>query len=559
MPPNSTPTLQPRSVRREAKHRFKLWPFTRSATKPLDPKQGLSKDLGAPEGITEGLHDSQTESIPPTQERASSRIPNIPGLKEELEKEEDPSQEWAKVSLGRRISWAAGDKQALVEKIEEIGKALKLMEQYFKLQEPKDTSLLLPKSAAKVNLRFGQQQMVLMDVLHEALKKINTGGNAGGPFALSIKVREDLKDSLDEFEAASGKTLHNTSSIIFLQRHKDEQSQDTPTPLAVEVRPTSSPEGRLMKYLERAQETASSETANAGLEEWGYCVSKETQSTTVYASSIYHDPRDTWVSGPTLGDMVASEAYRKSVTAFQLYEIARLLALTYLFFTRVRAKLTNPRLDNVRYYQEKREDPAWSLDDPLLLKPWLSFGFGSPPPRRQPGAGSGTAKPPASSLAELGLLLYQVVGAATVTYGQGSTGFRTAKAEASKNMRKVTNVLGVPFVRIIKLCLEYEGPQDHLPDLKQTFKAEVQKLEEVITALRILGKGYEDVAIPAFSLASRPDSGDTVTQASEIESSPTITLKQSRSSEVWPAVQQEQPHGTVRSPLEHAPAAFKVA
>ena len=488
----------PEEAESRRKSRFLPWErLKKLARSKSKPAQGSSTEA-------ESLSRSPSREDRERATTRTTRLLNAPDLQEHHAQREEDVQSLSEIGLGRRIIWVAKDKKALKGKVENIKRVIELMDEYFKLREPRGSSLLPKTNATRMLHTKAREQMQVLDALHRSLKKLNTEGEPSGPYLLSIKIQEHVQESRDELEELPGIQLQKSSRVFFLQRHEKLAADDNPTTLAVESSITSDQELHTLEHLTGPSTLCRSGEVGAkgaGIEKWGNCPPVDNGQVPFRTNTVYHVTAATYKPGAVLSDVIASKEYRRFVTPFQLYQLARIIAVTYLHFTLVRPKCGNPRLHNFQYYCESEENTHWDTDDPLVLKPWLFFGFGSRTSQRQPGAGSGISKSTNVSLVELGLLLFQIAVGTQLPYNTGSKGLKSARAQALSNIKKVTNVLGVPFTRIVCTCLNYQGPDLYLPEPERITEGEIQKLEEVISALYVEGHAFEDNESSAFSFA----------------------------------------------------------
>ena len=423
----------------------------------------------------------------------------------------------AQTDLARRAGWAIGGKKELEEVIKRIRSALDTLEQYLQVKQTESIANLMPEiraAATREIQKTGRTQMRVLNELHESLRHINIDGKPCGPYALAIKVQEDPEESRHDL-GELGQPLRDSSSIFVLQRHERTDESKFVT-LAVETYNCFKRGPNPLECIAEPSETrAFQEDAVTALniDEWGQCYFPGAAASPSRASSIFHIKGLSWLSSQTLSDIVQSEEYRNKVTAPQVFHLARSLAVAYLYFALVRSSCGNPRLQNFRYYDDGSSGFKWNTSSPLVLQPWLFFGFGSRVRKRQFGTGSGTSQANNSSLVELGLLLYQIATRGTDI--EPGAGPEAVKAQAIRNMNKVTKLLGGSYTRIVRACLEHRGPDEYIPKASAVLERDSRKLEEVIAALLAGGQALEDDQNPALCFATFSEDATVVpTQAS---------------------------------------------
>ena len=153
-----------------------------------------------------------------------------------------------------------------------------------------------------------------------------------------------------------------------------------------------------------------------------------------------------------------------------------------------------PRTLNYCFYKTSDEEDKWNPDDPRVLRPWLSFGFGRRPPKAKLGGGNGVADSGGLAMAELGILLYQIGSGIAVDYGAGVTALKQAKSTALGNIHALELRMGFAYAEIVQGFLEFEArPSYLLPPNDEN--QETEYVKKVVSALMKLEHDFEDTAI----------------------------------------------------------------
>ncbi|KAI9740148.1 MAG: hypothetical protein M1834_004726 [Cirrosporium novae-zelandiae] len=297
--------------------------------------------------------------------------------------------------------------------------------------------------------------------LHESFKTLNIEFEGQGPYYLSVQLKEDNNDSRKDLTQA-GVQLRNGSMVFNIQRHESPNG-DRPASLAVEtvdlVAKNKSGQPLKDRQLQSLNRPADIQHQNSGtnVETWGYF---RTPNHPKNAHYLFHDKFWKWSSPQNLEEALISPSFRENITPYQIIILARLIVLGYMYFATVRETCGNPQIRHFRYFQTLEEIDPWGNDGgngPLILKPWLSFGFGRKPVPPKIGGGSGQTKSTNASIVELGLILYQIGSRRKVEYGAGINGFEKAQSEAIRNRHLMEHIVGIPYADIVNACLTYKS------------------------------------------------------------------------------------------------------
>ena len=461
--------------------------------------QGKDKSKYAPSDLPPAT--TKAEDDVPNMSAVADRTIDIPEIEEERQKRERNVKSLQNVNFWDRTKWAAGDHQALKNMIKSIKEGNDELRKFLKLRSLNDTALLLPRSKELESLsNVGKNISTALVDLHEALKSLNYRRKGQDPYSFSIQVREDNDASRKDLAQAEGVILQNGSVVFNLQRHDASNTMGNPTTLAIESLPTHKTSNTTELHNLRNPNGAINDTEDdteidTDVETWGYI---RTPGLADKYHVLYHDKASLWPASITLVDLLSGPDYVEYINPIQVLQAARMIAVAYLYHSEVRLSCGDPRPHNFRYYLTTDERPKWTDEDPLILNPWLSYGFGQRSARPPIGGGSGVARPLNASVVELGLVLYQVACGQVLQYGTGVNGFKKARSEAIKRLYVVTRVFGASLTSIIQSCLEYQGMESFLA-AKKSAASDFDFMEKIVSALYECEKMFEDNTSPAFA------------------------------------------------------------
>lgn len=167
-----------------------------------------------------------------------------------------------------------------------------------------------------------------------------------------------------------------------------------------------------------------------------------------------------WFQVSDLSQALETDDMRHNFRMSQRLQLASLITGAHAYFAKIRTSCTEVRPSNFRYYHTQRNIPSWDEDEPYVLNPYISIGFGTRKPTRSLGSSSGVSQHANKTVVELGLLLYQIGSGNNLDYGRGYEGFRQAKLSALSAMRLLGRSAGPRFSEVTEMCLTYSGSQD---------------------------------------------------------------------------------------------------
>lgn len=324
----------------------------------------------------------------------------------------------------KKISWAWRDYDELkkiIRRIQIKNNELEILIRDIALQ---DAAVNLPTfEAANRFWPVVAQVKKAVSTLHRDLMDVNLGSEQGDAYHMSIQLLEDNEGSRSDVSGRRGAHhhLHDGSRIINIQRHVSKNLEDKSRLLLIEnVKttqgasnpPSWDPESMyFLRDLDRPRDIEI--PVFSDVEVWGcfpaYADSASKFEQDGFRNKVYHANSEQWQCTANLKDILTASEYHRCILPIQVVQVARLVLDGYLYLESVQVTCANPRPENYGFYQIPDEGQAWSLGNPLVLRPWLAFGFGRRGPAKKLGAASGITQAPNSAMNELGLILFQLL------------------------------------------------------------------------------------------------------------------------------------------------------
>ena len=362
----------------------------------------------------------------------------------------------------RRLSWAQSHKTALTKLAEALQHGNNEID-----------SLLLPAKIEKSALLLGANEgtktlsvtVVLvkraLGKLHEALAKLNAPTDTNPHrehqriCQLSVQLRENSEVNREQLLKEPNVQLRDDSYIFNIQRQEGADPQSTADLLFVET--LKNPQAQLDKVLNTDSQMPELHdftlppSTGGGVQALGLF---RTPSSRDHIHVLFRDNSKRMYSPLHLADIVSSPDYRNHMNPTQLVQLVRLVMISHLFFSSVRNSLDrNPRLKDFRYFcRPGGMATEWDVEKPLVLRPWLSFGFGSSR-RYNLGEEQGVQAISSPSLIELGLVLYQICVGEFMDYGPRYSSVTKAKSAALKGLNRIDKAVGPTVTEIVQVLL----------------------------------------------------------------------------------------------------------
>ena len=516
-PPAATPTTTPsintlvqsdsasESARKRKKSLlpWKRWGKSKSQSADPDSRSSTSVSSQASNG---GLPGVDTTELSNTAQRVEQHA-------EVLQ---------ASVAYWRKISWARRDYDELrniIRRIQinnnELGKLIKDIA----LQ---DAAVNLPAfEAADRFWPVVAQVKEALGTLHNDLMDVNVGSAQGHAYHLSIQLLEDNDRSRSDVSGRRGAHhhLHDGSRIFNIQRHVSKDLKDKSKLLLIEnvktsqrmsTPPSWDPESMYFLHdLDRPRDIEL--PVFSDVEVWGcfpaYSDHASNFEQSWFCNKVYHANSEQWQSTANLKDILDSSDYHRHILPIQVVQVARLVLDGYLYLESVQMTCVNPRPENYLFYQTPDEGQAWSFDNPLVLRPWLAFGFGRRGPAKKLGGASGIAQAPSSAMIELGLVLFQLGTGKALDYGTGAQGLRSARSKALADIDKLDSRVNCIYTEIVNGLLDFQTPASHLLAASDEKKGTqyVKKAVEALYSLEQKLEGTVTAPLPLIEVTSPLD------------------------------------------------------
>ena len=424
--------------------------------------------------------------------RHSGSIFETAEVRDEYERQRDAaSNVQAGSRWSRRVSWAYSDKRTLMDRIDSLSRCNNEVERLLDANKQSRPTLLL-RATQQTSTLSSTAQMVseALKRVHESLLVLNSHSENNPLSHLSIQLREDCEANRRELASIPEVQLRDDSYVFNLQEQKRGDFESTADLLLVETLkyPSNGQDKRLDTngISDSLQELKTlgpldqgKHTPSGKVETWGFFRHPSHENDT---NVLFHDSSSQWCSPSDLAGILASSNYIDHINPTHIIQLARLIMTSHIFFSPVRQSLAvEPRPNHFRYFcRVGQEARNWNIDDPIVLRPWLSCAFGSPQ-RYVLGEGSGIAKYSHSSTVELGLLLYQIYAGENLDYGDGQNGLMKARTRALRELNKVDCAVGITPAEIVQDLL---SPNTLVSaDGEMVYKNETEYILNAITTL----------------------------------------------------------------------------
>lgn len=491
------------------------------------PRKGERKrHLRFPWGKSKHLEASKAPEQPKVETlhltpggRGQPSILNMPAVHEEIERQRfEAANKQSSTPYLRRLSWAQSAKTDMTNLAGALGRCNNELESLF-WPAPMEKSALLLRANVLTERLSDTVYLVnrALGKIHEALAKLNAPtdayrlGDHQQICHLSVQLREDSEVNRRQLLQEPQVHLRDDSYIFNIQRQKDADPRSTADLLFVETLKDPHPEVDIIPDTGAPMPELLNLTlppvTSGGVETLGFFRAPSSRHN---IQVLFRDNSKQFSSPLHLADIVKSSEYRDHMNPTQVVQLMRLVMKSYLFFSSVRDSLDiNPRLQHFRYFCRAGKEKAtgWDVERPLVLRPWLSFGFGSPR-RYNLGEEQGVQTISSPSLIELGLVLYQICVGEVMDYGAGST-VTKAKLDALKGLNRIDNAVGPTVTEIIQVLLsptslvaagekiEEDGETEFILNAITTLITYEEKIEDTMTAA--------EVRIPSPQLHSIPN------------------------------------------------------
>ncbi|KAL2056509.1 hypothetical protein ABVK25_002903 [Lepraria finkii] len=418
----------------------------------------------------------------------------------------------------RRARWAIIDWQKLHDSLEHIRASIDGLHSLLRLEY----SYSPRPSPSKQNKSANSALLPVRKALHRLHRGLAClGDTSESDHQLSIQLREHWDNTSMELSSLTDIEIRDGSYVFSIQKSHSYNPDPDSVLLLVDTRkkvPDSPDDDGMIANLPRLRDLdgprflrqGSSSDQRSRVETLGYIPTPQSRSIS-NDLHIVHQAPTSWRSPLHLAEILSDPSYVEHITPVEIIWLAKLLVTSHLCFLPVQRDLNvQPRPSNYRFYCKPEEDfNPWAENNPLILKPFLSIGFGTN--RNQtPGGLSDFNHPPYASVIELGLVLYQIGAGRVIDYGTGRAGLAKAKAKVLRELERDSSVdtfAGSSYVSIIEGCLNmWTRFRLYSDDLAAMQRREMEYLSEVVTQLSDDLQLLEDTVLmePARASLSTP-------------------------------------------------------
>ncbi|KAL8732571.1 MAG: hypothetical protein Q9181_003902 [Wetmoreana brouardii] len=377
--------------------------------------------------------------------------------------EQAAQQHMKHTSFKRKVKWARKKRDIMFEILNILEISNTYLEKILVCKEPQDATRLtvLPDEDATWLVEARKDQLALKR-LHESLRNMNTHNGKRDPWYLSLEIRtnfdqtrQDVLNTLYEWD------LNESAYYFTFQRQGKIDgeasyfiSETSADPTEQKPRRIGKPQDKLSAwYLDRASDFSNSGPLE-GYEQWG---SVWTASRKEDQHWLFHAKGQKSLCKKTLASYLANIGTDGKMTAYTRAQLALLVAITYMRVKLIRLSCDEIETTSFKYYQAAgtaEENLAWDDNDPLILRPFLCFGFGRKLPVKI-GARTNSSYYQDSYVVSLGLLLYQIGTCSYMGSPSGNNARRDAQKEAINDLHQLDLKVGGKFAEIVQNCLQY--------------------------------------------------------------------------------------------------------
>lgn len=407
-----------------------------------------------------------------------------------------------------RVKWETADKLTFNGYIEDLKKDIK---SYQELLQLKSTESTVPRAPAlrrqALSLQaVAEKTQTALWRLHAALRVSN---NSVKPWRFSLQLEEHYGQSSQDFVHLHDYlplSQHAKWFYFMLQRHspvhlrnpelfvsetrEEERLTLTPTP-------PPPPVSLMANQLQQAEAYAArAPTAQTHFVEWGITLSPNRSDTDM----LFKDTRSTWQVHQTLADAFLDPQSREKLTRSQRVQLALLLTISSLYLVKVRPSCQPITLSNYLYYITNDEDTSWDPQNPLILSPYLFFGFGQRPVDLKSGGRRKASSTSATNpLHELGIILVLIglcelpapaVSASAAPSPAPEPPIPPTQNWATARLNDLERRIGLPYAEVARECLQFQPPSDATTQTEAQETAEVGSLVGAVTRLEAVKRAW---------------------------------------------------------------------
>jgi hypothetical protein len=447
-----------------------------------------TKDIESESTSSSGNSSTQTKSRPTELTEAVEEILDSSALgtgRETLSREERWIQKDSDVV--ERILWAESDRKTLFDYIDEMRKYIGDLEALLRLKETAGAPLhpdALKERAKSLEGAVKDTQSALQR-LHTSLRAMNKRNN---PWKFSLQLAENYDEAGKDFVNLHDYLPLRTGSIYFmLQRHAPKSDRHSELYVAETILNPPVPRSAaaatiapLATNLEQSKEYRLRPNGNP-FAMWG---SIRTEKSRDDLHCLFQDAENKWATYGTLADIFKELEASQKMTTNQRIKLALVVASSYMYLLGVRDGCDPIGLHSFKYYSLEGENTSWDNEDPLVLYPYLSFGFGQRPTDVIVGGKAKTRRNHETVIFELGIILVQI-GCCQATATAKDAGLSATRSWALTHLHELECYVTLPYAEIARDCLEYSIPSF----LQEGQKKEIEFLTDIVARLGELRQG----------------------------------------------------------------------
>ncbi|KAF2822248.1 hypothetical protein CC86DRAFT_470268 [Ophiobolus disseminans] len=366
-------------------------------------------------------------------------------------------------TLVKRVVWATEDRDVIWKNIETIRNGYQDLESLLEYQDLDDPLQILQCSKSITSLENIDRIQASVKGLHDALASLN-GANSSQQMGIAVQLRHDFEGLRNLLPEEDGLGLREDGLLFLLHihglqdaldgRHAVEILAEAPRDARQEI--LADPPKRL-KCVEDLKSALSSELDAARIKCLGTVARPSSLS---HEHQVFSTNERTWTKIGDLGQALVTDDFHEKLQLYQRVQLASLIAVTHGYFAKIRISCTEVRPANFHYYHTSSDSVPWDDEEPYILNPYISIGFGSRKPQHSLGSSSGVSQCRSKPVVELGLLLYQIGSGTSLDYGRGPEGFRRAKIRALHTIGTVDKGTGGRFAEVVQMCLKHSGSEE---------------------------------------------------------------------------------------------------
>jgi Prion-inhibition and propagation len=408
---------------------------------------------------------------------------HIPAVKKAgIEVENQAKKLQNQADLLQKAKWVKSVSDKFYGYIKQLKELIDDLEYYLREKSsPGESGTQVALSEQGAALLSGAEQLQnALERLHRALRGMNKRKD---PWILSLQLQEDFKSAGQGFISMADDFRLRPGSLYFtLQRQQSPGSEESELFVAetlLEDRSNVIDDVNATERclsLQRASKFVN-ESSDDVFEQWGIA---QTGGSPGDKHWLFRDSENQWKFCGTLASSLSLPEPKAKLTRIQRLSLALMVAKSYLHLMTVRPQCDPIGLDRLTYYVEKEEEPdKWNNKRPLILRPYITFGFGQRPAGKAVVGGATSSTTTRTPIYDLGVILIHIALCEFQSFGSGGDSHAQARSWALTKLRQAELLLSLPFAELVRNCLQYRESTASADDAK----AEAQFLVRTILAL----------------------------------------------------------------------------